>query len=135
MKNWFEEIIVTRKREEISKLLIKLMNSTRGDKIINLPAVNFPTENGKLKPKSENNSESKASKSDVESKKKSSTVEAESSTSSTTNNTTEGRSYHIIPNSGSSSIETSPSETSTEPKTYSRYRKIHSKKRTSYLLR
>lgn len=33
LKNWFEEIVVTRKREELSKLLIKLMNAKKETKI------------------------------------------------------------------------------------------------------
>ncbi|XP_012541757.1 sentrin-specific protease 6 isoform X2 [Monomorium pharaonis] len=49
LKTWFEEIVVIRKREEISNLLITLMNNTKGNKIINLPALNFPTLNGKIK--------------------------------------------------------------------------------------
>ncbi|XP_034942141.1 uncharacterized protein [Chelonus insularis] len=72
LKNWFEEIIVTRKREELSNLLIKLMNETKGDKTINLPTVQFPTQDGKLKPKPENleKPEQKIPKAELEVKKK-----------------------------------------------------------------
>lgn len=64
---------MTRKREELSQLLIKLMNNTKGDKNINLPTVNFPTQDGKLKPKSENNTDVKTAKPETESKRKAST--------------------------------------------------------------
>lgn len=78
LKTWFEEIVVTRKREELSQLLMKLMNNTKGDKTINLPTVNFPTQDGKLKPKSENNTDAKTAKPEAENKKKTSTnVETE----------------------------------------------------------
>ncbi|XP_015586245.1 uncharacterized protein LOC107263491 isoform X2 [Cephus cinctus] len=53
LKTWFEEIVVTRKREELSKLLMKLMNATKGDKNINLPTLTFPTQDGKLLPRPE----------------------------------------------------------------------------------
>ncbi|XP_063983794.1 uncharacterized protein LOC135165921 [Diachasmimorpha longicaudata] len=53
LKNWFEEIIVTRKREEISKLVVKLMLAGKGDKSIVLPVVQFPTVEGKLRPRTE----------------------------------------------------------------------------------
>ncbi|KZC07907.1 Sentrin-specific protease 7, partial [Dufourea novaeangliae] len=69
LKNWFEEITVTRKREELSKLLIKLMNATKGDKNITIPVVIFPTQDGKLKTKAENHIELKSIKSDVADKK------------------------------------------------------------------
>ncbi|KYQ54350.1 Sentrin-specific protease 7 [Trachymyrmex zeteki] len=47
---WFEEIVITRKREELSNLIIKLMNNIKGNKTINLPTIKFPTQNSKLKP-------------------------------------------------------------------------------------
>ncbi|XP_015114998.1 uncharacterized protein LOC107039748 [Diachasma alloeum] len=53
LKNWFEEIIVTRKREEISKLVVKLMLADKGDRNIVLPVVQFPTVEGKLRPRTE----------------------------------------------------------------------------------
>lgn len=73
LKNWFEEIVVTRKREELSNLLINLMNETKGDKVINLPAMQFPTQDGKLKPKPENpeKTELKVQKVEPENRKKS----------------------------------------------------------------
>lgn len=67
MKNWFEEIVVTRKREELSKLLIKLMNARKGNKNITIPAINFPTQDGKLKIKS--HVDAKSVKTNVEDKK------------------------------------------------------------------
>lgn len=71
LKQWFEEIIVTRKREELSKLLVRLMNATKGDRTILLPVLTFPTQEGRLLPKPENHVEMKAVKQEVESKKKS----------------------------------------------------------------
>lgn len=44
--NWFEEIVVTRKREEISNLLKRLMQQ-RNAEIDFLPDIPFPTLNGK----------------------------------------------------------------------------------------
>ncbi|XP_043281309.1 uncharacterized protein [Venturia canescens] len=71
LKTWFEEIVVTRKREELAKLLVRLMNQTKGDKTITLPVVQFPTHDGKLRPKPETPPESKTPKSEIEAKKKS----------------------------------------------------------------
>ncbi|KAK0097070.1 hypothetical protein PV326_003409 [Microctonus aethiopoides] len=73
LKNWFEEIVVTRKREELSNLLIKLMNEAKGDNVINLPVMQFPTQDGKLKPKPENpeKTDLKIQKIETENKKKS----------------------------------------------------------------
>ncbi|XP_011686013.1 PREDICTED: ubiquitin-like-specific protease 2 isoform X2 [Wasmannia auropunctata] len=51
LTTWFEEIVVTKKREELSNLLIELMN--KGDKTISLPTINFPTRDSKLKSKVE----------------------------------------------------------------------------------
>lgn len=70
LKTWFEEIIVTRKREEIAKLLTELVNNTKGDKTINLPKLIFPTLDGQLKQKPEPEVETKASKAEAENKKK-----------------------------------------------------------------
>lgn len=68
LKNWFEEIVVTRKREELSKLLIKLMNARKRDKNIIIPAVNFPTQDGKLKIKAKNHVDAKSVKTNVKDK-------------------------------------------------------------------
>lgn len=123
---WFEEIVVTRKREELSQLLIKLMNATKGDKTINLPSVNFPTQDGKLKPKSENQVDVKVAKSELENKRKSTadtdtrssmSVVAESTESS---NEVVNRTFQIIPYSpsiSSNSTDSNPTELLTEPKT------------------
>lgn len=64
---------MTRKREELSNLLIKLMNEAKGDNIINLPVMQFPTQDGKLKPKPENSEKTdlKIQKIETENKKKS----------------------------------------------------------------
>ncbi|XP_046749761.1 uncharacterized protein LOC124413272 isoform X4 [Diprion similis] len=70
LKQWFEEIIVTRKREELSKLLVRLMNATKGDRNIMLPVLTFPTAEGRLLPKPENNVDIKTLKSEADSKKK-----------------------------------------------------------------
>lgn len=70
LKTWFEEIVVTRKREELAKLLVRLMNQTKGDKTIPLPVVQFPTHDGKLRPKPETPPESKTPKNELETKKK-----------------------------------------------------------------
>ncbi|CAK1553593.1 unnamed protein product [Leptosia nina] len=48
LTNWFDEIVVTRKREEISNLLKSLMNTYNPDSHLNLPDITFPTLNGKL---------------------------------------------------------------------------------------
>jgi len=49
LETWFEEIVITKKREELSNLIIKLMNNTKEKKPINLPTITLPTQNGKLK--------------------------------------------------------------------------------------
>lgn len=129
MKNWFEEITVTRKREELSKLLIKLVNSTKGDKNITIPVVNFPTQDGKLKTKVENHVDVKSMKTDIEDKKKP-TVDGENRISNNMPNQTENTeptneivnktTYQIIPYSpctSSSSTESNPTEMLTESKT------------------
>ncbi|XP_011631462.1 uncharacterized protein LOC105423416 isoform X2 [Pogonomyrmex barbatus] len=122
LKTWFEEIIVTRKREELSNLLIKLMNDTKGDRTINLPTVNFPTQDGKLKPKVENQTDAKATKSESENKRKSSDAETRivSFVTENTESTNEivSRTYQIIPFSlsSNSSNESNPTEILTEQK-------------------
>ncbi|XP_017760809.1 PREDICTED: uncharacterized protein LOC108551228 [Eufriesea mexicana] len=129
LKNWFEEIVVTRKREELSKLLIKLMDATKGDKIITIPTVNFPTQDGKLKAKAENHVDIKSMKTDVEDKKKP-TLDGENRISNNMPNQTESTepttdiinrtTYQIIPYSpctSSSSSESNSTEMLTEPKT------------------
>ncbi|XP_015187662.1 PREDICTED: uncharacterized protein LOC107072337 isoform X2 [Polistes dominula] len=126
LKNWFEEIVVTRKREEISKLLIKLMNATRGSKNIALPVVNFPTQDGKLKPKPENHLEIKPVKTELDIKKKpisetetnsravNSTVPGQTeSPESSSNEVVSKTTYQIIPFSPCTS-STSSTDNSTE---------------------
>lgn len=127
LKNWFEEIVVTRKREELSKLLINLMKNK--EKNITIPAVSFPTQDGKLKVKAENSADVKSAKTDVEDKKKS-TVDEENRNSNSMPNQTENTeptneivnrtTYQIIPYSSctsSSSTENNTTEMVTEPKT------------------
>ncbi|KAJ2946995.1 hypothetical protein O0L34_g16339 [Tuta absoluta] len=48
LANWFDEIVVTRKREEISILLKTLMDKYNPDSHMTLPDITFPTLNGKL---------------------------------------------------------------------------------------
>ncbi|GJQ67547.1 hypothetical protein Trydic_g8358 [Trypoxylus dichotomus] len=50
LKNWFEEITVTKKREDISKLIKELMSKYNKDPGI-LPEIILPTLNGKLLPR------------------------------------------------------------------------------------
>ncbi|XP_076650247.1 uncharacterized protein LOC143357617 isoform X2 [Halictus rubicundus] len=129
LKHWFEEITVTRKREELSKLLITLMNATKGDKNITIPVVNFPTQDGKLKTKAENHVDIKSIKSDLEDKKKS-TLDGENRLSNNMPNQTENieptnevisrTTYQIIPYSpctSSSSTESNSTDMLTECKT------------------
>ncbi|CAG9825310.1 unnamed protein product [Phaedon cochleariae] len=47
IQNWFEEVVVTRKREEIADLLRNLMREYGKDTRL-LPDINFPTVNGKV---------------------------------------------------------------------------------------
>lgn len=133
LKHWFEEIVVTRKREEISKLLIKLMSIQKNVKSVNLPAVNFPTQDGQLKPKSENHVEIKPVKSEMEMKKKPITetenrainsspgqVENTESPNETVNRT---HTYQIIPFSSctsSSSTDSNSADMLTDTKTHAR---------------
>ncbi|XP_060818194.1 uncharacterized protein LOC132908307 isoform X2 [Bombus pascuorum] len=129
LKNWFEEIVVTRKREELSKLLINLMIAGKGDRNITIPTVNFPTQDGKLKTKAENHVDIKSVKTDVEDKKKP-ILDGENRISNNMPNQTEntepatevvGRTtYQIIPYSpctSSSSSESNSTEMFTETKT------------------
>lgn len=46
LTKWFDEIVVTRKREEISNLLKTLMHKYNPDSYLNLPDIAFPTLNG-----------------------------------------------------------------------------------------
>nr|XP_032510951.1 uncharacterized protein LOC116765553 isoform X5 [Danaus plexippus plexippus] len=48
LANWFDEIVVTRKREEISILLKNLMHKYNPDSHLALPDITFPTLHGKL---------------------------------------------------------------------------------------
>ncbi|XP_011707812.1 PREDICTED: uncharacterized protein LOC105462704 isoform X2 [Wasmannia auropunctata] len=124
LKTWFEEIIVTRKREELSNLLIKLMNNTKGDKTINLPTVNFPTQDGKLKPKVESQTDVKTAKSESENIKRKSTSDAETrivsfsvtENTESTNEFVSSRTYVIPYSVSSNSTESNSSEMLTEQK-------------------
>lgn len=46
LASWFDEIVVTRKREEISDLLKLLMHKYNPDSHLALPDITFPTLNG-----------------------------------------------------------------------------------------
>lgn len=46
MINWFDTLVVTKKREDIVNLIKRLM--TANNKMISLPEIQLPTENGKL---------------------------------------------------------------------------------------
>lgn len=48
LENWFETIVVTRKREDISKLIKKLVATYNADNLP-LPDIIFPTLNGEKK--------------------------------------------------------------------------------------
>ncbi|CAG5040142.1 unnamed protein product [Parnassius apollo] len=48
LAHWFDEIIVTRKREDISILLKSLMDRYNPESHLSLPDITFPTLNGKL---------------------------------------------------------------------------------------
>jgi len=129
LKSWFEEIIVTRKREELSNLLIKLMNNTKGDKTISLPTVNFPTQDGKLKPKSETQTDVKAAKSEVENKKKPTNLDTETrivsfmaENTESSNELVSSRTYQIIPYSlSSNSTESNTTEMNLTEQKITRY--------------
>ncbi|XP_047986051.1 LOW QUALITY PROTEIN: uncharacterized protein LOC125226181 [Leguminivora glycinivorella] len=62
LANWFDEIVVTRKREEISLLLKALMNRYNPDSHLTLPDIAFPTLNGKLVENDEHQDESDGDK-------------------------------------------------------------------------
>ncbi|XP_063379205.1 uncharacterized protein LOC134666031 isoform X1 [Cydia fagiglandana] len=62
LANWFDEIVVTRKREEISLLLKALMNRYNPDSHLTLPDIAFPTLNGKLVENEEHQDESDGDK-------------------------------------------------------------------------
>lgn len=121
--------MVTRKREELSQLLIKLTIATKGDKNIAIPVLNFPTQDGKLKIKAENHVDAKSMKTDIEDKKKP-TLDKENRISNNMPNQTENTetcneivsrtTYQIIPFSpcaSSSSSESNSTEMMTEAKT------------------
>lgn len=103
------------------------MDVTKGDKIITIPTVNFPTQDGKLKAKAENHVEIKSMKTDVEDKKKP-TLDGENRISNMPNQTESTEptteiinrtTYQIIPYSpctSSSSSESNSTEMLTEPK-------------------
>ncbi|XP_066597164.1 uncharacterized protein [Prorops nasuta] len=121
LKNWFEEIVVTRKREELSQLLIKLMNATKGYKAFSLPTVNFPTQDGKLKVKPEA-VEMKSTKTEIESKKKvnsesESRIINNSTSSVNSSDSTSELAIRTIPVSNSNALSNdSNSDSSNEPK-------------------
>lgn len=46
MVNWFDTLVVTKKREDIVNLIKKLMEENKRN--VQLPEIQLPTENGKL---------------------------------------------------------------------------------------
>ncbi|XP_059614832.1 uncharacterized protein LOC132260612 [Phlebotomus argentipes] len=48
LQNWFSTIVVTRKREEISNLLMDLVKESHPERLDLLPVIQFPTQDGKL---------------------------------------------------------------------------------------
>lgn len=86
LKNWFDEIVVTRKREEVAQLLVKLLNEKKGSdgSVITLPTLVFPTLNGKIKTSqkeaTESSSKGPAGKSEEDIKKKTSEAEVSETT-------------------------------------------------------
>lgn len=124
MKNWFEEIEVTRKREDLAKLLVRLKENTKGEENIVLPTLTFPTQDGVLKPKPV---ETKATKADADKKKgddeaKTSQTPASAETPSTTGavqTTRQSRSISLTLSQTAATASASPStETTTEPEKY-----------------
>lgn len=104
LKNWFEEIVVTRKREEISKLLIQISNAWKGERDITLPTLVFPTQNGKLR-KTEG-PETKAIKTEADAKKKATETEYKPEPMDTSDSFTESQKdlrNELVPYSSSSS--------------------------------
>lgn len=113
------------------------MNATKGDKNITLPVVNFPTQDGKLKPKSENHVEIKPVKTEIEIKKKpmsetettpraaNSTVPAQADNKDSSNEVVNKSTYQIIPfspcTSSSSSTDKNSSEMLVDTKIHTRY--------------
>lgn len=103
----------------------------KGGKTINLPTVNFPTQDGKLKPKVENQTEVKTAKSESENNKRKSTSDADTrmvtfvTENNESTNEVVGRTYQIIPYSlSSNSSESNSSDILTEQK-MTRYKNIH----------
>ena len=106
--------------------------NTKGGKTINLPTVNFPTQDGKLKPKVENQTDVKTAKSESENNKKRSTSDADTRmvTFVTENNESANevvsRTYQIIPYSlSSNSSESNSSDMLTEQKMTRYIKKIY----------
>ena len=50
MENWFEEIVVTGKREFIANLLREKIEKFNSDNLSLIPDISFPTRNGELIP-------------------------------------------------------------------------------------
>ncbi|KOB73014.1 Sentrin/sumo-specific protease senp7 [Operophtera brumata] len=80
LSNWFDEIVVTRKREEISNLLKTLMHKFNPDSHLALPDITFPTLNGKLIEPEEGNDDSSENEKGSSNKHKSDGKESEGHT-------------------------------------------------------
>lgn len=48
LANWFDCMVVIRKREEIAKLLLNLVRQQHPEREELLPKIEFPTKNGRL---------------------------------------------------------------------------------------
>ncbi|KAL4706533.1 hypothetical protein ACJJTC_015731 [Scirpophaga incertulas] len=83
LTNWFDEIVVTRKREEISNLLKSLMNRYNPDSHLALPDITFPTLNGNLIETEEQEDGQEADKGNSSKTTKTDGKESESSTTLT----------------------------------------------------
>lgn len=107
------------------------MNNTKGDKTINLPTLNFPTQDGKLKPKVENQTDVKTAKSESENKRKPASDTETRIVSFVTENTESTKefastTYQIIPYPVSSnSTESNPTEMLPEQKNTRYIHNIH----------
>lgn len=100
------------------------MNTNKGNKTINLPTANFPTQDGKLKPRTENQTDTKIVKSELENKRK--VLDTETHNVSAVGENTESSepvnktTYQIIPYSpstSSNSTESNSTEMLVESKT------------------
>lgn len=111
LKNWFEEIVVTRKREDIAILLTKMVKKTQGSKSVSLPIITFPTHEGRMRPQKAENQVEKASKIESEMKKKVSEAgEKKSNATATVAESSENSSSELSSKTGTSQVATSSNQ-------------------------